>query len=622
MIAAGLRSAGMDPTIVVGAEVPEFGSAVVVGEAPWAVVEACEAYNSFLDLDPTIVVLTNLELDHVDFHGDYASLMASVLSFAKSLPINGVLVHSGQKGANDVAALLGRNSKAYDGSTFERLAPAETLVLPGRHNAENAAGALLACIEVGADPALAARGIARFGGAERRLQVVHTGPLAGHEGEAAVTVVDDYAHHPTEIAASIAALRERFPGRRLVVAFQPHLYSRTDGQYQAFADALSAADLTVVTDIYPAREEPLPGVSALRIVEAMSGDVRYVPSRHLLPREVRKFVCANDVVVGMGAGNISEFPPAFIDEMSRGPVKRVAVILGGDSPEREVSLHSGRAVSAALKGLGYSVDMVDVADLLLGKGDLSRLVGDQRPDVAFLAVHGVRSEDGAVQGLLECAHVPYTGSGILASALAMDKDMTKQVLHREGLPVAKGVVLHEGDPLPDWHAPLVVKPNAQGSTVGLTFVKRDDELAPAVAKALAYGGQVLVEEFAQGMEITVPCLGDKPLPPIEIVPGGGEYDFASKYTPGETHKHCPARLDADTTARVQDYASRAVRALGCRGVTRTDMIVGERGVVILEVNTLPGMTGTSLVAVAAKATGMEFPDLVDWMVRDAARQAI
>lgn len=622
MVAAGMRAAGMDPTVVVGAEVPEFGSSVVVGKDPWAVVEACEAYDSFHDLDPHIVVLTNLELDHVDFHENYQNLLASVVRFVKTIPLGGTLVHSDQKGAAEVGALLGRNQKEYDVTTFGRMAPGLTLSSPGVHNRANAGGALLACVEAGADVAKAAEGIAKFHGAKRRLQVVATVKLAGQGDEAGVTVVDDYAHHPTEIAASVAALREKFPGRRLLVVFQPHLYSRTKDQYDAFAQALSAADLAVVTDIYPAREEPLPGVSALRVVEALTCPFAYVPCRHLLPREVRKLALPGDVVVGMGAGNIEEFVPAFISEAARGPVRRVAVVAGGDSPEREVSLHSGRAVLGALERLGYDAYLVDVADLLLGRGDLSKLTGNDRPDVCFLAVHGVRSEDGALQGLLECAHLPYTGSGVLANALAMDKDMTKQVLARAGVPVAKGVLLRAGDPLPEWPAPLVVKPNAQGSTVGLTFVKRDGELAGAVEKALAYGDEVLVEEFLEGVEITVPCLGGRVLAPIEVVPGSGEYDFATKYTPGEATKHCPARISEADTKSAQDYAVRAVKALGCRGVTRTDMIVTARGPVALEVNTLPGMTSTSLVAISAQNAGMTFDDLVEWMVCDAARQEV
>jgi len=620
MVAAGLRAAGMDPTIVVGAEVPELGSAVVVGKHPWAVVEACEAYDSFHDLDPDVVVLTNLELDHVDFHGDYQSLLASVMRFVRRIPFKGALIHSTQRGAAEAAALLGRNQKAYDETTFGQLAPGLVLSTPGSHNLSNAAAALLACIEAGADPALAAAGIAKFQGAERRLQEVCTDTLAGREDEPTVTVVDDYAHHPTEIAASIAALRERYLGRRLVVVFQPHLYSRTKDQYEAFASALSAADLVVMTDIYPAREEPLPGVSSLRIVEALTCPFAYVPSRHLLPREVRRLSEPGDVVVGMGAGNISDFVPAFVNEMARGRVRRVAVIAGGDSPEREVSLHSGRAVLGALQRLGYDAYLLDIADLLLGKGDLSQLTSDKRPDLCFLAVHGVRSEDGALQGLLECAHVPYTGSGVLANALAMDKEMTKQALARENIPIAKGVLVREGDDLPQWPAPLVVKPNAQGSTVGLTFVKQDSEVGAAAEKAFVYGGEVLVEEFLEGPEITVPCLGDRALAPIEIVAGSGEYDFATKYTPGEATKHCPARISDEDTRKAQEHAVKAVRALGCKGVTRTDMIVTSRGPVVLEVNTLPGMTGTSLVAISAQNAGMTFDDLVEWMVRDATHQ--
>ncbi|MFI5385549.1 MAG: UDP-N-acetylmuramate--L-alanine ligase [Fimbriimonadales bacterium] len=663
MIGAGLKASGMDPLIVVGAAVPEFGGPVYEGRGSWAVVEACEAYDSFHDITPNIVVLTNLELDHVDYHGSWEHLRDSVVRFVESIDNrrapNGFIYNCESDGAQEVTDLVWNGEGCFSITPYRSepmivgggngpLAhePLPTLRLPGIHNRSNAEGALIACIAAGADEVAAARGIANFGGAERRLQVLQEEP---------VTVIDDYAHHPTEIEASLKALNDRYPFRRLIVVYQPHLYSRTEPLIQEFADALSLADEVVITDIYPAREAPIPGVSSARIAELIKKPVHYIPNRHLLPRKVAAMVRTGDVVVGMGAGNIAEFAPALIKELQRssagfqpafpnsleGCATKVAVIYGGDSAEREVSLLSGRCVYEALKRKGYDARLIDVSEILIRSGDLSQFTGPDRPDVAFLAVHGTNAEDGAIQGLFELLHVPYTGSGIQASALAMDKQLTKALLREKGIRVPEGRLITRdevGGNATQWVPDLgraaratgkwIVKPNAQGSTVGLSFVEKEEDLKPAIARALQYDEAVLVEEWIVGMEISVPVLGDRALPPVEIAPVSGRYDFESKYTPGATEEIIPARLPDATLKESQAIALKAHRALGCQGATRTDMIVSNPPspnaqrpthpeIFTLEVNTLPGMTATSLLPNSANAAGIEFDDLVQWLVEDA-----
>ena len=608
MLAHAIRAAGGDPTVVVGAEVPQLGGAVIEGEGDWAVIEACEAYDSFHDFDPEIVVLTNLELDHIDFHGTWENLRDSVVRFVNKIPASGALIyHASDPGSCEIAERVSVATLPISDSTRAIAA----MALPGAHNQANAAAAVAAGIRGGFDAEALRCGVASFTGAERRLQTIA-------ENIDGITVIDDYAHHPTEIVATIQALREKFGARRLVVVYQPHLYSRTAPLILEFAQALSRADFVVITDIYPAREAAIPGVSSFRIAEQLTVPSRYVPSRHLLSREVLALVKPGDVVVGMGAGNIVEFPPAFHNDLVRRKegTKSVVVAYGGDSAEREVSIHSGQAVASALRARGYVVRLMDISERLLSGKALGELAGPDRPDVVFLAVHGSRAEDGAIQGLLELLHLPYTGSGILASAMAMDKDRTKEVLAAAGLPVPAGVCLSRGDVLPDI-TPAVVKPNAQGSTVGLSFVEEKSQLAAAVEKAFAYDDRVLVEEWVRGIEISVPVFGDRVLPVVEIVPQSGQYDFANKYTPGATDEICPARITPEQTALAQEYALAAHRAMGCRGTSRTDMIVTADRIVVLEVNTLPGMTSTSLVPRSAGVAGLSFEDLVDGMVKDA-----
>ncbi|MEQ1823740.1 MAG: D-alanine--D-alanine ligase [Fimbriimonadaceae bacterium] len=599
---AAMIEAGMDPLVIVGAVIPEWGSAVRHGDGEWAVVEACEAYDSLCDLDPTIAVVTNLELDHSDFHGDYATLLKSVVNFAERAT-DSVIYCEGDAGATEVAALSHAPSTQAYGS-FD--GPA--LRLPGLHNRLNANAAFKAATRAGADPAKAIKGIIEFSGAERRLQVHREGPI---------TVVDDYAHHPSEIVASLGALRERYPDRRIIVVYQPHLYSRTQDFLDSFGSALSLADIVVLTDIYPAREDPIPGISSARIAEGVSKPVHYIPSRFLLPRTVAEFATPGDLVVGMGAGTVSEFVPEFLAELDRSGPKRVAVIEGGDSAEREVSLLSAREIERALLAKGYDAYRLDLTDALLKGASLAGLTGGKRPDLAFLAVHGTNAEDGAIQGLLEILHIPYTGSGIQSSALAMDKDRTKIILKSVGVQVPESVLLTTPKNV-ELPLPLVVKPNAQGSTIGLSFVSKPDELDTAIQKAFQYGETVLVEQRIFGMEISVPVFGERALPPVEICPKSESYDFAAKYSVGATEEIVPARLSSELLHQAEQIALTCHQALKCEGATRTDMIVQSDGeIYVLEVNTLPGMTGTSLLPNSAQAAGIFFEELVDWIAQDA-----
>lgn len=602
MAGLALEAAGFDPTVVLGAVVPAWGDSVRIGRSEWAVVEACEAYDSLRDFDPYVAVLLNLEPDHLDFHGSWEGMRDRMVAFLSRVPDEGSVLLVGQdEGSQEVLACLPRAAKQVQQWAFG------PLFMPGEHLRWDAAAAWAACDAIGAASPEARRAIESFCGVERRLELIHDGE---------VTVYDDYAHHPTEVLASIASIRQRHPGRRLWVVFQPHLYTRTRDLCQEFAEALDLADEAVVTDIYPAREDPIPGVSALRIVESMRRTAEYVPSRHLLARRVAPRLKLGDVVVGMGAGNIQQFAPALVRDLSRKGRLRVAVLAGGDSAEREVSLHSGRAVFAALQRLGYEATLLDPTELLLGGASLEALTGPNRPDLCFLAAHGGSAESGAYQGLLECLHLPYTGSGILASALALDKHRAKQAMADAGLPVPAGVLLTDGAyaGLPD--PPLVVKPNRQGSTVGLSFVETPEELPPALERARPYG-EVLVEEWVRGVEISVPVLGGQAMLPVEIVPASGRYDFASKYEPGATDEICPARISERESQLAAEYALTAHQALGCRGLTRTDMIVAEGRIVCLEVNTLPGMTSTSLVPKSASTAGICFDQLVGAIVREA-----
>ncbi|RYI05555.1 MAG: D-alanine--D-alanine ligase [Acetobacteraceae bacterium] len=292
----------------------------------------------------------------------------------------------------------------------------------------------------------------------------------------------------------------------------------------------------------------------------------------------------------------------------------MAVLMGGLSAEREVSLVSGHECAKALREAGYRVTEVDCGP------DLPERLADLKPAVCFNALHGRWGEDGCVQGILEWLGIPYTHSGVLASALAMDKIKTKEVYRTAGLPVVESVLatreeVEAGHVLP---APYVVKPYNEGSSVGV-YIVREGSNAPRLAASMP--DVVMVETYAPGREMTVTVMGDRALGVTDIITDGW-YDYDAKYKPGGSRHECPAQVPAEIEAACLDYALRAHKALGCRGVSRTDFrwdeVRGLDGLILLETNTQPGMTPTSLAPEQAALHGMSFAEFCAWMVGDAS----
>ena len=303
-------------------------------------------------------------------------------------------------------------------------------------------------------------------------------------------------------------------------------------------------------------------------------------------------------------------------------VKRIVVLMGGFSAERAVSLNSGAAVTGALEKAGYAVATIDV------RRDPRTLVAGleaAKPDVVFNALHGRFGEDGSIQGLLDIMRIPYTHSGVLASALAMDKSMARNVFAANELPIAEGKVVHKseilaGDVLP---RPYVLKPLNEGSSVGVHIVRDGGNADPFDGEGWTFGDFVLAERFVPGRELSVAVMGDRALGAIEITSDRGFYDYTAKYTPGGSRHLVPAPLSPEAYAEALSLGLRAHKALGCRGVSRTDLryddtVPGQAGrFVVLEVNTQPGMTATSLVPELAAHAGINFPELLTWMVENA-----
>ncbi len=299
--------------------------------------------------------------------------------------------------------------------------------------------------------------------------------------------------------------------------------------------------------------------------------------------------------------------------------KKIGVMMGGLSREREISLRTGKAILKALQEKGYKAYPIfvdqNVVETLL----------KERIEVAFIALHGRYGEDGTVQGMLELMRIPYTGSGVLASALSLHKIMAKKIFISEGIPTPPFEELRKDDIDREMEKdfllvpPLVVKPAREGSTIGVTIVRSKEELIPALREAGNYDEEILIEKYISGKEITVGILGEIPLPIIEIVPKSGFYDFHSKYTKGETQYIMPARIPREKYLYAQEISLKAFKALGCSGFARVDLVTDEEGnPFVIDINTMPGMTETSLFPKAAEFAGIQFGELVERILLGAS----
>ena len=308
--------------------------------------------------------------------------------------------------------------------------------------------------------------------------------------------------------------------------------------------------------------------------------------------------------------------------------KKIGVLAGGISAEREVSLKSGNAIYKALLGRGYNAVFIDAAE------DLHASITSQKVEVVFIALHGGQGENGSVQGFLEVMGVPYTGSGVLASAVAMDKETSKKIFLYHGIPVPPFKIIHR-DELPgtietvaagcligglmiDFGMPWVIKPATEGSSIGVHIVKNGDELGPALDDAFKYGDTIIVEQYVKGKEVQIGILGQKALGGVEVRTSLEFYSYEAKYIPGHTNYVLPPDVSEDDYEMLKTTALRAHNALGCAGATRVDLILDAGGkAYLLEINTIPGMTETSLLPKIAKLAGLEFADLIEEILKSS-----
>lgn len=638
MIGYVLHSAGVDPTIVIGGESTDLGTGAILGKSDWLVSEADESDGSFVTLKPAIAVVTNVEDDHLDHYGTIEKIREAFKIFIENVDREtGVAVLCfDNDNLRGLAKTIDRRIISYaidceadftahnirttsKGINFEVMRGENflgrvQLAIHGRHNVLNALATIAAALEVGVSFEKIAEGLRNFHGAKRRFQT--KGRIQN------VLVVDDYAHHPTEIAATLKAARETKPNH-VVCIFQPHRYSRTQLLLKEFGSAFKEADMLILTDVYSAGEEKISGISGESILQEVLGEtnqaVSYIPRREDIAAFVKDRLSPGDLVITMGAGDIYKTGEELLAVLKAERRRKIVVVCGGTSTEAEVSRRTGKAVYDALKSKNYNVELME-----LNPQNFAAAIREKNCSIVFNAVHGRYGEDGLIQGTLDMLKIPYTGSGVLAAALTMDKVATKHFLNSANISTPKFAVYRSVDRRDELAAeverhfglPVVIKAAAQGSSIGVTIVENPLDIEPAIDNAFLFGDEILVEEFIQGRELTVAVMGNEDdaeaLPVIEITTTTGRYDYKTKYTKGMSTHIVPAPLPDELTAEVQRLAIAAFKICKCAGVARVDMMLSEKNVpYVIEVNSVPGMTETSLVPDAARAAGIEFPDLCE-----------
>ena len=635
LVASVLAAADMDPTFVIGGRLNSAGANAQLGSGEYIVVaERSDA--SFLNLLPVLSVVTNIDADHMDTYGhDFGRLKGAFIEFSHAVLRRGGGVCGQRSGARHtlppqiahpitsygfaedaqvraigVQADAGQMRFTVQRRNGVQLPDLEVVLnLPGEHNVQNAlAEAIGVAVELGVPDAAVLKALAEFKGVGRRFQRYGQAALAGG---GACTLVDDQVTTQVEMAATLAAARGAFPGRRLVLAFPTAPLQRTRDCFEDFVKVIGQADAVLLSEVYAAGEAPIVAADgralarALRVagkVEPVFVDgVRCHAAGHSGQRARRRRGAVHGRWLhwhGGGAGdrtghsgqgmNMKEAVTA-IDVKALG---KVAVLMGGRSAERAVSLMSGAGVLAALRSRGVDAHPFDPAERDLG--ELER-EGFAR---CFIALHGRFGEDGTVQGALELLGIPYTGPGVMASAVAMDKLMTKRIWLAEGLatPAWRQVRSTEQTraALEALGRPMIVKPVREGSTIGLTKVSQPEQCEAAYQLAAQQDPMVMCEQFIAGDEVTCPVLGSgdsaRALPVIRIVAPDGNYDYQNKYFTDDTQYlvPCGAGLPEGEEAAIQALVLQAF-ALDCRGWARADVMIdaATRKPWLLEINAWP-----------------------------------
>lgn len=624
MLAHVLKVAGYDPSFAIGGILDGTNGAQT--KSNLFVLEADESDGSFTNYYPTHAIITNIEAEHLEHHGSEQKLRESFDTFINQVSEH--LIYCGDElnfdrgisygfeahNAFHITSWRQQGWKIYLDFTFENINYQDVEVAAiGKHNVLNSVAVFAMALKLGLNENEIRSGLTSFCGVERRAHI--------RREEHSILFIDDYAHHPTEIATTLSAIACAEGERRLVVLFQPHRYTRTAEHFDAFAACFGAADKLFISDIYAASEQPLPNITGEHLAKAAKAT--YLPKERW--SELESFLRPHDIFITVGAGDVTNFEPNPKQKY------RVGVVYGGASKEHEISKRSAKCVLEAIDR-----NLYDVQEFYID------LEGNwQRDDIdscdLFLPIlHGTYGEDGAIQGLFEMMQKPYSGPSWRACALSMDKHRSKIVASSAGVDVPVGFAFTRGQ----WKAsnhlflkratdldyPIFVKPNHLGSSIGITKLKTSDGLEQAIERALQVDNEVLIEqsvENAREFEFAVMGNYDVRVPaPGEKLAHGTFVDFEMKYTAGKLETTIHAKLNPKILQEGQMLAKRVYQALGCSGFARIDFLLDQQNRWwFFEANPLPGMTSLSLFPKIWEREGMSYRKMIDQMIILALQRA-
>lgn len=661
LLSTTLMEAGLDPSFVVGGIVNSYWHNARYGKGKYFVAEADESDGSFLKTSAFGAIVTNLEREHIDYWKNEDNLKSGFAKFFDQVMSKEHLfwckedkglcelkpqgISYGFKSECDlyIYNIKSENfSMIFDFSFKGKEYKNVKISLIGKHNVLNAGAVFGLALNLGIDETLIRRALQSFLGVGRRVQLI---------GEhSRVSFFDDYGHHPTEIKATIAALRGAVKERRIVVVFQPHRYSRTKDLLQEFGDAFDGADLVVVTDIYAAFEDPIEGVDSKVILNEIQKRGRveslYVAKADIA-RKLAEMLKPHNVVLFQGAGDITSVGSKSFQFFSKKRHKlKVGLFFGGKSAEHEVSIVSARNVSKCLTSDLYELSIFGLTRQnrwILGENSFDEVAKGEEGeelnprilkelkscDLFFPVMHGPFGEDGAIQGFFEILGLPYVGCDFRASAIAMNKAWTKEAVLFHGIATSPFVTFRRSEwregkekivkqIIEKLNFRLYVKAVHLGSSVGIKRVENVEELMGCIEYAFLFDDEILVEQEIRGQEIEFSLLGNDYIEVAiggEILSGGEFYDYDKKYGDKPMSTKIPANISSEKMIEGQEIAKRVFLAVGGAGMARIDFFLDRDGKFWLnEINPIPGFTAISLYPKMWEASGMSAKDLVDRLV--------
>ena len=653
-----LKEASFDPSYAVGGIIiPKLGNAGL-GTGRYFVAESCESDGTFLKYHPYGAIITNIDSDHLDHYKTKEKLVDAFGTFASQVQEESLLLWCGDDrellrtmtrgvsyGFDDSCDAQGMNftqkgwNSIFDVVYLGKLYSNVTVALSGKHNALNALAVFTLCLNLGVPETVLREALRTFPGVHRRTE--------RKEGAASVLFIDDYAHHPTEVRATLRAIRRSIGARRLVAIFQPHRYSRTRDCLHEYPGMLEDADVAFFTDIYGAGEAPDPTLTLDKIYSALNA--HYCPRKEL-PAKIASTLEVNDVVVTLGAGDITFFYDEITPYMLKTPPKkiRIGLIFGGASTEHEISLISARNIYSGFDKSVYDIEMFGISktgNWLIGERylQMSAIESPARDtisaeiisklhhcDILFPVLHGPFGEDGSIQGFFEILGIPYVGCNHRAAAICMDKALTKKLMLMNAIPTPLFISFsaYDWELNPEHHIdtivkhlqfPVFVKPIHLGSSIGVSKVENKEGLAAAIDNAFVFDTEVVVENGIAGREIEFAVLGNHDLtvfPPGEVLTGGEVYDYEKKYGSNAIKAVGRADLPPQVIEDGISLAREVYKIAGCSGMARIDFFLDDNCQYWLnELNPIPGFTPNSAFPAICAENGLPLPMLLDRLIQ-------